>query len=645
MGVGACYAAGNLVCSADQSGTVCDAAPGTPTAEICDTLDNDCDGSTDEGCGAGQITVWHTETVDTEGITGGYASLAMHSSYPHIGYFDWTSNKLKYARFDGTNWQIEINDEFAGGAYLAIVLDSNGNPHISCASGFMLKYTHYDGIAWHAEDVDPGSVAFTSIALDSEGHPHISYSFGYELRYAFFDGSNWHIETVDIYNVGKFSAIALDSENKPHISYYDEENSALKYASFDGSDWLLETVDSAGWAGAGRYTSIALDKNDHPHISYLEWSAYNLRYAHFDGSVWHTETIDNDGFAGDFTSIAIDASDHPHISYRANGHLKYTYHDGNGWVKETVDTSGWAGYTSLKLDASGNPHIAYANINDYDLKYANKSDLPITTSATVSSAGGNIEISITAGTFSSSPVLQDPGAGIPDGFVTPFGALSFSIQGISAGQTVTVVLTYPFVQDGMLFKCDAGSCFEVAGASYSGSQVVFDITDNGPLDLDPAPGSISDPVILAFPAAPQVAVDIKPQSCPNSINVKSKGKVSVAVLGTPDFDVARIDAATIRLAGAMPLRWALEDVAAPYEPFSGKEDAMDCNTAGPDGYVDLTLKFATPELVELLPALLGREPGDNEVLVLPLSGNLLLEHGGAGFTGEDVVVVLIKGKK
>ncbi|MGM0556103.1 MAG: MopE-related protein [Myxococcota bacterium] len=47
-GTGECLASGAVVCSADELGTTCDATPGSPTAETCDGLDNDCDGATDE---------------------------------------------------------------------------------------------------------------------------------------------------------------------------------------------------------------------------------------------------------------------------------------------------------------------------------------------------------------------------------------------------------------------------------------------------------------------------------------------------------------------------------------------------------------------------------------------------------------------
>jgi hypothetical protein len=48
-GVGECMRSGVTECNAAGSGTQCNAVPGSPTAERCDYLDNDCDGRTDEG--------------------------------------------------------------------------------------------------------------------------------------------------------------------------------------------------------------------------------------------------------------------------------------------------------------------------------------------------------------------------------------------------------------------------------------------------------------------------------------------------------------------------------------------------------------------------------------------------------------------
>jgi hypothetical protein len=136
---------------------------------------------------------------------------------------------------------------------------------------------------------------------------------------------------------------------------------------------------------------------------------------------------------------------------------------------------------------------------------------------------------------------------------------------------------------------------------------------------------------------PHWPVDIRPESCPNPLNVNARGVLPVAILGTGTFDVSQVDPASVRLQGVAPLRWSLEDIATPFEPFTGKEDAFDCNEFGPDGYLDLGLKYKAKELV----AALG-EVSDGDVLVLHLTGNLKDEFGGTPFEGEDVVWILRK---
>lgn len=118
--------------------------------------------------------------------------------------------------------------------------------------------------------------------------------------------------------------------------------------------------------------------------------------------------------------------------------------------------------------------------------------------------------------------------------------------------------------------------------------------------------------VVALPT--EVAVDIKPQSCPNPLNSISKGVTPVAILGSAELDVSMIDAASISLEGVAPIRSALEDVAAPV--VDGSE--CDCTEAGPDGFTDLKLKFKTQDIVEAL-----GEFANGETLVLTLTGELL----------------------
>jgi len=64
----------------------------------------------------------------------------------------------------------------------------------------------------------------------------------------------------------------------------------------------------------------------------------------------------------------------------------------------------------------------------------------------------------------------------------------------------------------------------------------------------------------AAPPVLEVEIDIKPGSDPNSINLKSRGVVPVAVLTTDDFDATTVDPSMVEFAGATPMRWAWEDV-------------------------------------------------------------------------------------
>jgi len=76
-GVGECATQGSVVCDGLDS-TACDAVPGDPSEEVCDSLDNNCDGSTDEGfdlggacmSGVGECAVTGSTICDGQGGVG-----------------------------------------------------------------------------------------------------------------------------------------------------------------------------------------------------------------------------------------------------------------------------------------------------------------------------------------------------------------------------------------------------------------------------------------------------------------------------------------------------------------------------------------------------------------------------------------------
>ena len=146
-----------------------------------------------------------------------------------------------------------------------------------------------------------------------------------------------------------------------------------------------------------------------------------------------------------------------------------------------------------------------------------------------------------------------------------------------------------------------------------------------------------DTVVHVIQPPPAQPLDVKPGSCPNPLNVGDKGVLPVAILGSDLLDVTQIDPASIRFEGVAPIRWSFEDTSTPYEPITGKTDVFDCNDFGPDGTMDLSLKFSTQEVVTALGDLM-----DREVLVLHLTGNMRDEFGESPFYGEDVVLIIRK---
>jgi hypothetical protein len=57
-----------------------------------------------------------------------------------------------------------------------------------------------------------------------------------------------------------------------------------------------------------------------------------------------------------------------------------------------------------------------------------------------------------------------------------------------------------------------------------------------------------------------ICIDIKPGSFPNSINLKSRGVLPVAILTTSEFDACTVDPSTVEFAGATPIRARCSDV-------------------------------------------------------------------------------------
>ena len=82
--------------------------------------------------------------------------------------------------------------------------------------------------------------------------------------------------------------------------------------------------------------------------------------------------------------------------------------------------------------------------------------------------------------------------------------VSFSLSGCDTGSLETLTISIDLgtapAEGSVTIKIDSeGNWSPIDGATIEGSVVTYTITDNGPLDQDPDPGTLSDPVTVAVP--------------------------------------------------------------------------------------------------------------------------------------------------
>ena len=212
---------------------------------------------------------------------------------------------------------------------------------------------------------------------------------------------------------------------------------------------------------------------------------------------------------------------------------------------------------------------------------------------------------------------------------------------------------YQFLAPGMSFEIHialvAGDDLQILARNAAYAKRFFDGTW---FDLDGDPTNGEETQVhwyldeLVTPESDAI-LDIKPGSCPNPFNVKlfdyvgvdneNKGGVlPVAILGSEDFDVSDIDIGSLLLEGVAPLETGIcyEDISAPDD----SPDECGCEGLGPDGYMDLVMKFNSVEIAEaIMPAGVA-----GEERALTLTGRIL---GGTMFEAADCIVFVGKANK
>ncbi len=349
--------------------------------------DSDSDTESDDlPCTVLDADTWRTETVDAEGETGRYPSIAFSGGVPFIGYHssdDAGGGDARIATDLGDGWELsDVDVEGDGGRYsMQVRVEQDATVvHVlySDSSDDDLRYARGLPGAWEIETIAVWPVGGgSSLDLDSNDAAHVLYSqsVARELRYMTNASGAWVEEVVETgCSWAPNASVEVGTGDDVHVVFgCDDVQYGVRPDGAEG--WTFQTVDPTLYT---RVTpSLALDANGAAHVAYtLAISADatpELRYATNVSGVWTTETPKF--IAGEWASLALDGAATPHVAYYDSdtGDLGYLRRVGPAWIVQQIDSEGDTGlYPSIAI-AGRAVHVAYHDATAGDLRYATAS--------------------------------------------------------------------------------------------------------------------------------------------------------------------------------------------------------------------------------------------------------------------------------
>jgi hypothetical protein len=272
-------------------------------------------------------TGWQRQAVEQDDIVNRIHDLVLdQAGQPHIGYFNHTRGELRYASYNGQEWQRETVMVNSAISWLKLALDSQDQPHFlflvaldnySCA----LHYTWRAEGSWHDSLLTSrASNSDIDLVMDQTDRPHILFRENSQIFYGLADATGgWQMETVAVISGWIWDvSLALDHDQQPHLIFFSDQghyrdDMDLHYFHRTSRGWQ-ESVDFFIGRVAG---TLRLDRAERPYVfSYPREYGGNLQYQYLDGQEWRrmilTEEFEMPNSGAQFV---LDSRDTPHLAY------------------------------------------------------------------------------------------------------------------------------------------------------------------------------------------------------------------------------------------------------------------------------------------------------------------------------------------
>lgn len=234
-------------------------------------------------------------------------------------------------------------------------------------SGSAVRFAHFDGSNWESELVDSGAEGpgYTlSLAYDLDGRAGIAYENpdNAQLTFARLEGDGWEIEEVPGTIEASWSELAFDPEGNPRI-VYEEYSGGLFLASREGETWAIETIEPESTYTA--YPQLRADPLGKLHVMYTRAvppgpSVPELIYAFTTDGEWESETVTDDVSTFAF---ALNPTEQPAAVY-ATSHYETVFlatRDDDTWTAEELPRDPYLlGVDALAFMPSGEAVLAFS---------------------------------------------------------------------------------------------------------------------------------------------------------------------------------------------------------------------------------------------------------------------------------------------